>query len=275
MRHDMGYFEEQDLGKAYNARLLRRLYPFSKPYRMLIGLSILLVVLITLLDLAVPYITKVAIDRYIVPNLADAGALDKDAAETNHRRLTVNLEAPATQEVVQKHPRLFSIKGSKAVILYADLKKLPPADLGRLRRDDIMGVTLMALLFLALIGLNFGLNFIQKMIMEYTGHMMMHDLRMALFRHIQSLAISFFTRNPVARLVTRATNDVQNMHELFTSVITLVFKDFFLLVGIAAVLLFMNWQLALISFAVFPLVVYAAIFFSGRIRTCPMAWSSA
>jgi len=102
--------------------------------------------------------------------------------------------------------------------------------------------------------------------MEYTGHMMMHDLRMALFRHIQSLAIAFFTRNPVGRLVTRATNDVQNMHELFTSVITLVFKDFFLLVGIAAVLLFMDWRLALVSFAVFPLVVYVAFFFSGRIR---------
>ena len=63
MRHDMGYFEEQHLGKAYGVRLLRKLYPFSKPYRLLIGLSILLVILITLLDLCVPSITKVAIDR--------------------------------------------------------------------------------------------------------------------------------------------------------------------------------------------------------------------
>jgi ATP-binding cassette subfamily B multidrug efflux pump len=266
MRHDMGYFEEQHLGKADNVRLIRRLYPFSRPYRLLISLSILLVMLITLLDLAVPYITKVAIDRYIVPSLADADAPGKGAMETKHRLLAVNLENPGAREVVEKHPRLFSINDSRAVIAYVDLKKLPTEDLARLRQGDIMGVTFLALLFLALIGLNFGLNFIQKMIMEYTGHMIMHDLRMALFQHIQSLAISFFTRNPVGRLVTRATNDVQNMHELFTSVITLVFKDFFLLVGIAAVLLLMDWRLAIVSFAVFPLVVYAALFFSGRIR---------
>ena len=261
MRHDMGYFEEQHLGRAHNVRLLRRLYPFSKPYRLLIGLSIVLVMLITLLDLAVPYITKVAIDRYIVPSLAVQGT-----PETHGRRLEVDLENPETRAVVRKHPRLFSANGSHAVILHADLKKLPSEDLARLRRDDMRGVTVMALLFLLTIGFNFGLNFVQKIIMEYTGHMMMHDLRMALFRHIQSLAISFFTRNPVGRLVTRATNDVQNMHELFTSVITLVFKDVFLLVGIAAVLLIMDWRLALVSFAVFPLVVYAALFFSGRIR---------
>jgi ATP-binding cassette subfamily B multidrug efflux pump len=266
MRRDMGYFEEQHLDKAHNVRLLRRLYPFSRPYRLLIGVSILLVMLITLLDLAVPYITKVAIDRYIVPVLEGSNTLEQKAIEKNNRLLEVNLENPGVERVVQKYPQLFSINGSMAVIHYTDLKKLPPGDLARLRQGDIMGVTFMALLFLALIALNFGLNFIQKIIMEYTGHMMMHDLRMALFRHIQSLAISFFTRNPVGRLVTRATNDVQNMHELFTSVITLVFKDFFLLVGIAAVLLFMDWRLALVSFAVFPLVVYAAFFFSGRIR---------
>ena len=191
MRHDMGYFEEQHLGKAYNVRLLRRLYPFSRPYRLLIGLSILLVVLITLLDLAVPYITKVAIDRYIVPNLTEPGAPSQGAEETKRRLLKVDLKNPQVRKVVQRHSRLFSINGSRAVIPYADLKKLPPEDLGRLRQGDIMGVGAMALLFLALIGLNFGLNFIQKIIMEYTGHMMMHDLRMALFRHIQNLAISF------------------------------------------------------------------------------------
>ena len=266
MRHDMGYFEEKHLGKAYDVRLLRKLYPFSKPYRLLIGLSIALVMLITVLDLCVPYITKVAIDRYIVPNLADASHPAQGSHETNNRLLEVDLGNTEAREVVQRYPLLFTVNGTTAKIPYADLKQLSREDLSLLRQGHIMGVTFMALLFLVLIGLNFALNFIQKIVMEYTGHMIMHDLRMALFRHIQGLAISFFTKNPVARLVTRATNDVQNMHELFTSVITLVFKDFFLLVGIAAVLLFMDWRLALISFAVFPLVVYAALYFSGRIR---------
>jgi ATP-binding cassette subfamily B protein len=89
---------------------------------------------------------------------------------------------------------------------------------------------------------------------------------MKLFGHIQDLAISFFTRNPVGRLVTRVTNDVQNMHELFTSVIAIVFKDLFLLAGITAVMLAIDWKLALISFTVLPLVVYASLNFAHRAR---------
>jgi ATP-binding cassette subfamily B protein len=89
---------------------------------------------------------------------------------------------------------------------------------------------------------------------------------MELFTHIQNLAVAFFTRNPVGRLVTRTTNDVQNMHELLTSVISMVFKDLFLLCGIAVVMLVINWKLALASFTVIPLVVYASIIFSRRAR---------
>ena len=120
--------------------------------------------------------------------------------------------------------------------------------------------------FVTLVLFNFILSFVQRMIMEYTGHMLMHDLRMKLFVHIQNLAIAFFTRNPVGRLVTRVTNDVQNMHELFTSVISMIFKDLFLLCGIAVVMLVLNWKLALISFIVLPLVVYASLIFSRRAR---------
>jgi ATP-binding cassette subfamily B protein len=89
---------------------------------------------------------------------------------------------------------------------------------------------------------------------------------MKLFIHVQNLAIEFFTRNPVGRLVTRVTNDVQNMHELFTSIISLVFKDCFLLVGIASVMLVLNWKLALVSFTVLPMVIYASAKFSVKAR---------
>jgi ATP-binding cassette subfamily B protein len=96
---------------------------------------------------------------------------------------------------------------------------------------------------------------------------MMHDLRMKLFQHTTALPIDFYTRNPVGRLVTRVTNDIQNMHELFTSVISFVFKDLFMLVGIAAVMLVINWKIALVSFAVLPLVAYASLRFSKAART--------
>ena len=102
--------------------------------------------------------------------------------------------------------------------------------------------------------------------MEYAGQMVMHDLRIRLFKHIQSLSVAFFTRNPVGRLVTRVTNDIQNMNELFTSVIAFVFKDLFLLVGIAVVLMSIHPKLALVSFTVLPFVLYASLHFSGQAR---------
>ncbi|MBW2598289.1 MAG: ABC transporter ATP-binding protein, partial [Deltaproteobacteria bacterium] len=79
-------------------------------------------------------------------------------------------------------------------------------------------------------------------------------------------SVAFFTRNPVGRLVTRVANDIQNMHELFTSVIVFVFKDLFLLAGITLVLLSINWRLALVCFTVIPFVLYASIHFSGQAR---------
>jgi ATP-binding cassette subfamily B protein len=94
----------------------------------------------------------------------------------------------------------------------------------------------------------------------------MHGLRMRLFSHIQSLALEFFTRNPVGRLVTRTTSDIQNMYELFTSFISFVFKDLVLLAGIAAVMLVLNWKLALVTFVVLPVVAAASIRFSKRAR---------
>jgi len=152
------------------------------------------------------------------------------------------------------------------LITYEDLTKLDKRDLSIIRQRDFSGLGLAAMVFLMIVIANFGLNFLQVMVMEYSGQMIMHDLRVRLFEHIQSLSVAFFTRNPVGRLVTRVTNDVQNMHELFTSVITFVFKDVFLLAGIALVLLSINWKLALVSFGALPFVLYASIRFSGHSR---------
>jgi ATP-binding cassette subfamily B protein len=168
--------------------------------------------------------------------------------------------------LVNKYRELFTVEGTTAFISYPALSRLEKSDLALLRKDDVAGVTYITAIFLILVIINFMLNFVQKMIMEYTGHMIMHDLRIRLFGHIQNLATAFFTRNPVARLVTRTTNDVQNMHELFTSVISMIFKDLFLLCGIAVVMLVINWKLALVSFTVLPLVLYASIVFARRAR---------
>jgi len=267
MPSDYGYSEEKKLGKPYDMKLLKRLYPFTRPYRRLLFGSIGLVLLITVLDLALPYVTKVAIDRYIVPQIEQQHTLTKKPADGSRNRvIQVELSSSRHQALVNKYSTLFKIEGQTARIAYSDLSQLDKSDLRILRHDDLAGIGVLTAVFVTLVLFNFILSFVQKMIMEYTGHMLMHDLRMVLFVHIQNLAIAFFTRNPVGRLVTRVTNDVQNMHELFTSVISMIFKDLFLLCGIAVVMLVLNWKLALISFAVLPLVVYASLIFSRRAR---------
>ena len=266
MRHDTGYFEEQKLGKSYDIKLLKRLYPYAKPYKLIIFISVCLVMLITVLELSIPYATKIAIDRYIVPSVGDSPSTHQKFAKNTSRKLLVDLQDQRTKNIVNRYSHLFVFNEKTAEISFEDLDKIASADLAVLRRNDLKGVGWVSLAFLVIITLDFIFNFLQKLIMEYTGHMIMHDLRIKLFDHIQHLSIPFFTRNPVGRLVTRMTNDIQNMHELFTSVISLVFKDFFLLIGIAIVLIAMNWKMALISFMVLPFVLYTALAFSGHIR---------
>ena len=266
MRPDYGYFEETRLGKSQDAKLFKRLFKFVRPYRRMLAGSIGLVVLITGLDLALPYATKIAIDRYIVPTAPAAGTQRTSTPSFEPRYLQVDSADPGVKKIIRKYRRLFTVKEHTAGISYADLGQLGKRDLALLRKNDIRGLGVVAAIFLTLVIFNFLCNFIQKMIMEITGHQIMHDLRMVLFNHIQQLSMAFFTRNPVGRLVTRVTNDVQNMHELFTSVISMIFKDLFLLAGIAVVMLLLNWKLALASFAVLPLVLVASLNFSRRAR---------
>ena len=261
MHTNAGIFEEKKLEKSYDIKLLWRIYPFVKPYRLLLTFSIIMAMAITLLDLSLPYITKIAIDRYIVP---------KAGVETTHstsaRYLTVDISRQDIAGIVRRYPKSFTVSGSSGMIAYNQLDKLAPQDLKTLRQDDLSGISLIAVIFLGIIVLDFILNFSQQMIMEVTGQKIMHDFRMKLFTHIQDMPVSYFNQNPVARLVTRATSDVQNMQEMFTSIIAFVFKDMFLLGGIAIVLINMNWRLALTAFIVLPAVGYFSIHYSRQAR---------
>ena len=262
MRRDYGYFEEDQLGKPYNLRLLRRLFPYVRPYGLLFFLSIGLVIAITVLDLALPYLTKVAIDSYIVKDITD-----EDGAESQQKRFYIaDLRRPEIEKVVNRYPSFFKVEWPKARIRYEDLSKLEKGDRVDLRRRDYAGVARVALIFVGVIIFHFLFSFGHVIIMEYAGQSIMHDLRLTLFRHIQGLSVAFFTRNPVGRLVTRMTSDIQNMHEFFTSIITVLFKDVFLVLGITVVLLVMNWQLALICFLILPVIFVATSYFSRLTR---------
>lgn len=267
MRRDHFHFNEDTLRKQYDIRLLSRLLPFIKPYRLFFLGSIFLVILITLLDISLPYVTKIAIDRYIVPQPQhSAQTANGNALKQQERYLKVDPGDGDLMEMVTHYPQLFRQEKGYMVIAYKDLPKLPASDIRKLRRQDLTGVSGLALILLLIVCANFIMNFGQALVMEYTGQKIMHDLRMSLFNHVQNLSVSFFNRNPVGRLVTRVTNDIQNMYEMFTSIITFVFKDLFLLVGITLVLFSIDTKLALISLTILPVVLITALKFGSAAR---------
>jgi ATP-binding cassette subfamily B multidrug efflux pump len=102
--------------------------------------------------------------------------------------------------------------------------------------------------------------------MQWTGQKVMFDLRKQIFRHLQRLHVAFYDKNPVGRLVTRVTTDVDALNEMFTSGVVSIFEDVFVLLGILGVMLCMNWKLALITFAVLPFIVYSTKVFRDRVR---------
>ena len=266
MRFDYGYSEEDHLGRQYDFHLLRRLWPFLRTYRRLLIASVFLVVAITVLDLALPYFTKVAIDRHIVPVRSIRSESVSSEDGRLQRFLTVDLNSPDVRRVVDRYPDLFEGAQNTARIAMQDLVHISVDDQALLRKKDLRGLGWVVLVFLGVVGMDFVFTFLQKMIMEYSGHKVMHDIRIRLYDHIQQQCMAFFTRQPVARLVTRMTNDVQNMHELFTTFIALVFKDIFLLIGVSVVLIVIDWRLALAGFSVLPVVAFAAGRFSSRAR---------
>jgi ATP-binding cassette, subfamily B, multidrug efflux pump len=142
-----------------------------------------------------------------------------------------------------------------------------PGWLGRhLSTNAITGINELALLYLGALLLSFGLEFIQTYLMQWTGQKIMFDLRSQIFRHIQSMHVGFFDRNPVGRLVTRVTSDVDALNEMFTSGVLAIFEDVFALTFIIIIMLRMSWPLALLTLAVIPGILYATKLFREHVR---------
>jgi len=130
----------------------------------------------------------------------------------------------------------------------------------------LAGVSDLALIFLVLLVAGFIANFLQVIVLEWTGQHIMHRMRQDLFSHMLSLETAFFNRNPVGKLVTRLTNDIQNMHEMFTSVIVTLFNDLVRIFGILVILCLMNWRLALLMMLLIPVIIFNTVLFSRLAR---------
>ena len=195
----MSIHEEEVLGKAYDARLMRRLLTYLRPYQPQVAIALAAIVAGSALQLAPPYLTKTVIDDYI------------------------------------------------------------PA-------GDLSGLGLIALLYLATILASFALEYTQTWTLQMTGQRIMFDIRMQVYQHLQRLDLRFYDRNPVGRLMTRVTTDVDVLNELFTSGVVSVFGDVFTLVGIMGVLIWLDWRLALVAFSVLPLIVLITQWFRRNVR---------
>jgi ATP-binding cassette subfamily B multidrug efflux pump len=137
---------------------------------------------------------------------------------------------------------------------------------GKLSSSAVSGVTEIAALYLASLGLIFGLEFVQTYMMQWTGQKIMFDLRRQIFRHIQQMHVGFFDRNPVGRLVTRLTSDVDALNDMFTSGVLAIFENIFVLAFIVAIMVKMSWLLALLTLSVIPLILYATHLFRRHVR---------
>ncbi len=311
MYGEYGYMEEGRLGKPYNLRLLRRLAPFALPYKALIARALMLTILITLLDLTLPYLSKIAIDRYILASwyrvefqeprsLSDQALLGRvgpqllpalrpalyfvshldlkgiDPADLHtlrsrgvlkpERFYRIPSEALARRPAPDWGAEAQATADGAFMVSYAWLNAQPAPDILRIRAADLRGVLWVGLLFFGLLLASFGLGYAEYYLLELTGQQIMQDIRLQLFSRMQSQGLRFFDRQPVGRLVTRVTNDIENLNEMFKSVIITIFKDVFILAGILAVLLYLNWRLALLCFALIPFIFGITFLFSTLAR---------
>jgi ATP-binding cassette subfamily B multidrug efflux pump len=190
--------DEEEDARA-DPRLLRRLVAYLGPYRLQVAVSLVLLFAAAALELAGPYITKVALDR-----------------------------------------------------------ALPQRDAGLLGTLVLLYIGSLVLAFLA--------EYAHTLLTAWLGQRVMFDLRVQVFAHLQRLSLRFFDRNPVGRLMTRVTNDVEQLNEAFSSGLVTIFGDLFTLLFIVGMMLQLNWRLALVTFTVLPLVAVATFVFRGLIR---------
>src|SRR5208282_1404803 len=136
----------------------------------------------------------------------------------------------------------------------------------RLSSAPLTGIAQIGGLYAGILVLTSALELVQTYLLQWTGQKVMFDLRRPIFRHLQHIHVGFFDKNPVGRLVTRVTTDVDALNEMFTAGVVSIFEDVFVLAGIIFIMMKMNWKLALITFAVLPLIIYATLIFRDKVR---------
>jgi ATP-binding cassette, subfamily B, multidrug efflux pump len=191
--------DDEILGKAYDAKLMKRLLGYVKPYKKYVIAAIILNIIVAALGPLRPYLTKIAVDDYIVNSDFDG-------------------------------------------LFYITL-----ALFGSLVFQSVM-------------------QYFLTYYTQYLGQKTIYDLRVKLFSHTQKLAAKFFDKTPIGRIVTRVTNDIESLNELFSSGIVMVFSDVFIILWILGFMFFLDWRLSLVSLSVLPILIYGTFLFRKKVR---------
>ncbi len=226
MSETAGHHDEEVLGKAYDARLMRRLLGYVRPYRGMALGALLLIFVSSLLQLAGPLLSAVALDLFIHPG---------------------GVEGQIATPSVWVRDFLLA-------------RGIVPAEVA------VQGVAVIAGLYFLMLALLFASAYAQGYILQMMGQYIMNDLRRQVFGHLQRLPLAFYDKNPIGRLVTRVTTDVDALNEMFTAGLVSIFGDIMLLTGIVGVLFWLDWRLALVAFSIVPLLLLLTSWFKVRVR---------
>jgi ATP-binding cassette subfamily B multidrug efflux pump len=224
---DENQHEEEILGKAYDARLMRRLLAYVRPYRLMTAGAVALILASSALQLVGPLATAVALDLFVRPPQARAAHLSSVSLMVRHALVAHGVDPAHVQA---------------------------------------SGLTVVAVVYIAALLLTFLTIYAEGYVMMLMGQYIMYDLRNQIFAHLQRLPLAFFDRNPIGRLVTRVTTDVDALNEMFTSGLVELLGDVLLLAGIVVVLFWLDWRLALVAFSIVPLLALLTGWFRAGVR---------
>jgi len=202
------FHEDEILGKAYDARLMRRLLRYVTPYRVWVGVSLVLLLVLSATQIVPAILGKEIIDQAITP--------------------TVTGQIPASEGLTR--------------------------------------LGLLGMLYLAVLLASSAVRYGQSLMTAVVGQRAMYDLRLELFRHLQYLPLSFFDRNPVGRLMTRITNDIDALIDLVSRGVVSIFGDVFILLGVMLAMLILDVRLAIVTFCALPILIALTAYFRGMMR---------
>ena len=299
--HGSPFVEDTAGGKLYDRTLIRRLLHYVRPHRKLIFLAMFFMTVTACVELVIPYITKQAIDKYLAklyqvytaPADVCEYLLESSSDSTGFiaispdtllvRKATLDRMDPAERTAMEQqgtfdretcylfpedryNDKTGTVMGKYWLVPETELSSVPPSVILDVRGGDIAGVSRLALFLGALILVSLAAGYGHVMTLVIAGQRSMYDVRTELFRHIQKLSLNFYSKNPIGRLVTRVTNDIEALNEMFTAVLVNLVKDVILIAGTAVILFLLNWRLAFVSLAVAPIFLIITVIFRVRAR---------